>query len=377
MIVRLGLVLALLVQSDPLEGDLGKLHRELRVPRTGVWGLPWKLSLADARRQAVQERKPIFLCLPQGGNLLGVAHPSGIMMREVALNDPEVLRLLSSRFVPAALAVEDYQERKDEAGDFYRRATQGIWYGQFAFTASGEPLGRACAMHDAKELRDMLKGALEKFQPAAAPDAGPAENPKHPEGGLVLIATSKILGGKYPERKVDERDRPFYERFDPIYRSALRIDRLWVRKDEAVALADGKFPESLARRLAVYHLAIPGEGYWARQDVKTLAVDVVQGRLKGICHLETPQGFVGFRGELTGAVETKGGRVSRLDVLVKGMHWGARLCGDSAEGQKDPHNHFPLGEFPVAFAFALAGPEEGLLGEVTPSPLRNLAEYLK
>ena len=69
--------LASLTGRAALAGDAGlpaaefeKLHKELRAPREAWQTVPWKLSLLEARAQAVQEKKPIYM-LCRSGHPLG------------------------------------------------------------------------------------------------------------------------------------------------------------------------------------------------------------------------------------------------------------------------------------------------------------------
>jgi hypothetical protein len=50
--------------------EFEKLHKELRAPREPWQSIPWKLSLLEAREQAVKEKKPVYL-LCRSGHPLG------------------------------------------------------------------------------------------------------------------------------------------------------------------------------------------------------------------------------------------------------------------------------------------------------------------
>ena len=50
--------------------EFEKLHRQLQPPREEAWlSIPWKISLAEAREQAAQEMKPIFIWSMDGNPL--------------------------------------------------------------------------------------------------------------------------------------------------------------------------------------------------------------------------------------------------------------------------------------------------------------------
>ena len=53
------------------EADFRRLHKELQVSGKDPWrSIPWKISLLDAQRAAVSEKKPIFIWAMDG-------HPLG------------------------------------------------------------------------------------------------------------------------------------------------------------------------------------------------------------------------------------------------------------------------------------------------------------
>ena len=53
------------------EADFRRLHKELQVSVKDPWRtIPWKISLLDAQRAAVSEKKPIFIWAMDG-------HPLG------------------------------------------------------------------------------------------------------------------------------------------------------------------------------------------------------------------------------------------------------------------------------------------------------------
>ena len=69
----LGLGLGLLVTSafGLTEAEFQKLHRELQADPRATWRtIPWKISLLDAQRASVSQKKPIFIWAMDG-------HPLG------------------------------------------------------------------------------------------------------------------------------------------------------------------------------------------------------------------------------------------------------------------------------------------------------------
>ena len=75
---RLAIVALVLCAStgigDETKGQLNEAEFQRLAPRLrlrgGMWDLPWQVSITDARRVALKERKPIFMIV-NTGNCLG------------------------------------------------------------------------------------------------------------------------------------------------------------------------------------------------------------------------------------------------------------------------------------------------------------------
>jgi hypothetical protein len=57
--------------SKLTEAEFKRLHKEFQMPKTGLWAIPWKISIREARELAVKTGKPIHLWA-QDGHPLGV-----------------------------------------------------------------------------------------------------------------------------------------------------------------------------------------------------------------------------------------------------------------------------------------------------------------
>jgi hypothetical protein len=228
------------------------------------------------------------------------------------------------------------------------------------FTAGGKSLGNGGGYSAAPNLK-MLREALKKYRPEDEPAKLPPlvsrkedAIPGPPAGGLVLYVSWKVLGGR------EKSARPKGE--DNTQRNALGVDRLWVRKDEAEALVAGKFPESLKARMIRYHTHILGKA-------RSLDIEVRDGLLAGSMVPEKG----GDPAALRGVLEAKDGKVTRLELLLKGTgrrmkHYGF-LAGMEA---------IPEGETaPVALLFSLADPKDGLSRLPPHRSWRAMAAYLK
>jgi len=204
-----------------------------------------------------------------------------------------------------------------------------------------------------------LEKVLADFRPAGArriargkPDARYVRIP--PVGGLVIRVTSKVLGG-YAE--TDDKWRK-------LFQQSLGRDNLWVRRDEHQGLVRGAVLESLKKRLARFHLVDNTRGeppMWKASEIKRLDVSLRNGQLRGTVHLQTASGDRGYKAQLQGVVASKGGRVTRFDIVAKGVFWGE---GTYTRGA-------PKGRFPFAVAFTLATGSDDVADRVPPQGSRG------
>lgn len=296
-----------------------------------------------------------------------------IIDRASTFSDPEVVDLLRTKFVSAAID-QWYQRRQNDAeGRFYQKiARQGprknmrsTTQGLYACTADGKLLGYT-NNRGPERVKRMLKKALDSFEPSetAAIETG-SSDPRYPrevpQGGRVVRVTSKTLGG------FDENPGRWVETFQ----RSLGRDNLWILKDETEALCRGELNETLKRRLVRFHLIDNTRGeppMWKPEDVWTLELKLVDGTLSGRVHLETASGDRGFRGDLLGYVASSEGRLTRFDLVARGRHWGAG---------RYTRNACPKGKFPFAVSFRLPGePDEA--DKVPPQGIKGWARgYLQ
>lgn len=295
--------------------------------------------------------------------------------RASTFSDPEVIDLLKTKFVPVAVDLWPLHRSEDAEGELYRKvANQGPrkvpqnTQGLYAFDAEGRLLGFTHRAHEfgdrPEHVRNLLRKVLADFQfryqpPDAAPVSDGRTDPRAPEGGLVLDVTSRVLGGYSEPRNELEK----------ILQTSMGVDHLWVRKDEAEALARGAFPESLARRIARFHMIDNTRGeppLWESEEVRTLEVALEDGTISGRARVETASGRCGAELELRGEVEVKDGKVARFDLVAKGVFWSEGGRGRSAA---------PKGRYSVAIAFRrVEGNDEA--NRVPPQGLRE-RDYLK
>jgi hypothetical protein len=273
-----------------------------------------------------------------------------------------VVKLLRDRFVCIAVDnVNHPQLTPGERAFVLDRGLKGCTWGMSVFKAGGKVLEMGGSF-EAQGVVPMLQRTLEKFTPEDnldIPQPAPEELARlkqPPEGGLVCYVTWQVLGDYRAEGSPTTGD----ELYAGLYQRSLGVDRLWVRRDEAEALARGEFPESLKRRL------MPHIDYVVAGDVAKLELTASNDRLRGSFRTSA-----GDDGDLAGFVETSDGRVTRFDLLVKGLAEQLIDCGFSASLHVIPKGK----KLPVAVLFTLADPADELSRVV---PLRaNDENYLK
>lgn len=265
-----------------------------------------------------------------------------------------MLELLRTRFVPYALDNVENPNLTPAEKEFLSSFDSGVkacTIGMSAFTADGRKLASGGG-YEPKGVREMLKKALAEFKPdtvsASVPprdEAAVAGLRRAPEGGLVLYVTWKLVGEVVPEGNATTGNGTY----DKVFARALGSDRLWVRKDEAEALASGTFPESLKARMLRHHVQ-----YVMSKDAKSLDVALRDGRIEG----SFPVGDGDRKADALGFVEAKDGKVTRFELLVRG---GAQRVED--HGFSACLSVVPKGtRAPAALFFELADPREGLAG---------------
>ena len=269
--------------------------------------------------------------------------------RESTFANPQIVKLLQTRFIPVAIDQAYQRRQKDNEGRFYqkianqgpRKIGQGTTQGLYAADASGRFLGYNNNRAAARVL-GMMNAALQKHRPAkvAAIAKGKPDtryNPQLPKGGLVVRVTSKVLGG------YEETDNEFRR----IFQSSLGRDNLWIRADEHAALAKGQLPQSLLKRLARFHLVDNTRGeppIWRDNEIKKLEGTLRNGQLRATVQLQSADNKRAFEAQLFGHIETQAGKVTRLDLVAKGHFRGEGTYTRNA----------PKGRFPLAIAFTLA-----------------------
>jgi hypothetical protein len=277
-----------------------------------------------------------------------------VLDRASTFADPEIVRMLQTRFVPVALDQAYQRRQQDTEGEFYRKiAAQGprnnfqsTTQGFYIATASGDLL-LYNNNRDPAKLRRLMKRKLDEF--ASRGDAtshvkkieaariDPRYNPTPPEGGLVLRVRAKVLDGYEPTENPWQR----------IFQTAVSRDNLWVSRSEHQALVDGELPVSLQQRIARFHLVDNTRGeppMWRPNEIRSLDVNLDDGSLRGVVHLETERGDRGYEAELMGSLDVRDGAIVRFDMVALGKFWG--------EGRYT--RRAPQGKFPLAISFTLA-----------------------
>lgn len=275
--------------------------------------------------------------------------------RASTFSDPTIVELLKTKFIPVAID-QAYQRRQEDAeGEFYRKiALQGPRHdfegsttqGFYAATSSGKflfynnyrgPGGEEGLIGELNEALSAAAAGTESVAPIADGERDRRYAPQPPEGGLFLRAHSKVLHGYDPPK----------DRFQKIFQEGLGRDNFWITGAEHEALVRGELPDSLKLRLVRYHFVDNTRGeppMWERGEVRALSMTLKNGELRGSVSLSTDDGKRSYDAEMLGYVETDGKRVTRMDLVVRGLFEGR------GEYTKGP----PPGKFPLAISFTIA-----------------------
>lgn len=287
--------------------------------------------------------------------------------------DSKVIKQLRTKFIPVAVDVWYHERRRDGEGDYYRkvvkqspryqpnRTTQGF----YVFQPSGKLIVSWNNRGPAK-MKQFLRSSLKK---AVADKAGVLRDKldtrysrKPPGDGLVIDVFSKVTGGQWAKKA---------GKWDKLFRASSGHDHLWISGSEKKEIIAGNIPKALIRRIASFHLVDNTRGeppMWRRDELKK---SIMTHRRKagvryidGAFEMSTADGSRTFSGRLYGIIEKKKGKVTRFDLVVRGL----------AKGHGRYNLEPPIGNYPIAFAFALAKKGD-IAALVPPQGSRNLARY--
>jgi hypothetical protein len=295
-----------------------------------------------------------------------------VLDRASTFADPEIVKLLQTRFVPVAIDQAYQRRQQDSEGEFYRKIAgqgprnnfQGTTQGLYIATADGTLLSFS-NNRGAERIRRLMKEALAapkdtSAKVVTADQVDPRFNPQPPAGGLVVRVRAKVLGG-YEETE---------DQWRQIFQSAVSRDNLWISNSEHQALVRGDVPKSLQNRIAKFHLVDNTRGeppMWQDQEVRDVSMTLTGNRLSGKVHLETKNGQRGYQADLLGLLDVKDGQVVRFDVVARGDFWGD---GPYTKGA-------PRGKFPLAVSFELADGSD-VADDIPPQASRGwVAGYIR
>ena len=275
----------------------------------------------------------------------------------------KVVSLLKDKFVPVAVAIGTHGPAKDLEGELYKklveqRSTESF-QGYYVFDTACRVLQHeGGSRHDGEAVAAMLEKTLGDFVPNKKPISRkllPKDErmfPSPPENGLIIEVTSKMLEGFPDTVELDEKSSvktlPKLDFKFAVFNQSLGRDRLWILEEEANALAEGTFPETLQTRLTRFHLVDNTRCFpifWELSEIKKTSFELENGVLRGRVELQNAAGDRGYNADIYGVIETKDGKVTKFDMVANGDHWGGKAKGS---------HHPPKGKFPVAIGFTLS-----------------------
>jgi hypothetical protein len=278
-----------------------------------------------------------------------------------------VLELLKTRFIPYALDNVENPNLTPAEKEFLASFDSGqkaCTIGMSAFTADGRKLASGGG-YEPGAVKSLIQKALSEFKPESVQASVPPRDPaataslrRAPEGGLILYVTWKLIGDIQAQGSGTTGNGAY----DKVFERALGSDRLWVRRDEAEALVAGAFPDSLKARMLRHHVQ-----YVMGPEARTLDLGIQGGRMEG----RVPLGEPGRQADCLGFLESKNGKVTRFELLLRGYSRRVEDHGFSACLSVIPKD----AAVPTALYFELADPSDGLAGIL---PHRSRGEtYLK
>jgi hypothetical protein len=268
------------------------------------------------------------------------------MSRALIFSDSKVVNLISTRFIPCAVRTGWYLAPEEK--DFLKQIKHpGGTFRMYACTAGGKGL----PLRAAKSKLDQFEAVLSSFQPESnlrITDLSETSRKlvtEPPPGTEVVYVVWNVLDG------MDLLSLDKHPVYGKLQREA-GFDRLWIRKDEAVSLAKGEFPESLKKRMftkvnQVFFVPKPQQ----------LDVTLNDGRLSGRVLAKEKSSDDGYQLDLLGFVESKRGKLSRFDMVAKGTWQSDRVSAYASNLAWAAKKHRPV---TIAVSFTLADPGEAL-----------------
>jgi hypothetical protein len=282
-----------------------------------------------------------------------------------------VVNLLKTAFIP--VAIDQWYERRqqDTEGDFYRKIAGQGPRNNFKSTTQGlytaAPDGTFLDYTNSRQIsaiKQSMKTALKKYTPSETADLTEKSidakfSPELPANGLVVRVQAKVLDG-YP---------PTDDHFEKIFQTAVSRDNLWLTGEEHQALIRGTIPGSLQRKIARFHLVDNTRGeppMWNADELKRIEMAINGETITGRAHLETAKGDRGYTAEFRGKIAHSDNKITRFDLVAKGMFWG------TGQHTRTP----PPGKFPLGISFRIADGND-IADEIPPQASRGwLRGYL-
>lgn len=249
--------------------------------------------------------------------------------------------------------------------------------GMYTFSSDGTAYG-GMNRQNPQDVLDLLAHAKREhdMKPPDVPyvrGSFPRVKPEAPYGALIARSYSRIT-----PLPVGANPRNAY----------VGRDHLWILREEIDALVKGDFPDSLARRIALFQLRDNVRGQpavWNNEHIKRLNFIAVPSRSEGSMTVSISGDFLltapygrgtaqegfplpetGYEGRIEGLLkyDPSRGQVLDFQLLAEGMHWG-----------RSKHNpDEPSGKFPLKIAFVLV--DDDIARNIPPSAAGSGLNYL-
>ena len=303
--------------------------------------------------------------------------------RESTFAQPEIVELLKTKFVPVAIDQACQRRQKDAEGNLYRKIAGQGPRSDFQNTTQGFYIASAAGKlllynnnRDPKKLLRLMRERLREYELGAysfdrdqvQADIEATENEQSdarytlrpPVGGLVVRVHAKVLDGY--EKPASETEA--------VFQNSIARDNLWITAREQADLMAGRLPDALQRRIARFHLVDNTRGeppMWKQNEIRSLKLQLDNGKLDGSVHLETDDGTRGYKAKLRGHVTSNNEVVTDFELVALGEFFGEGGYTRNA----------PKGRFPFVVTFQLADGTD-IADAVAPQGARGWIDgYLK
>jgi hypothetical protein len=300
-----------------------------------------------------------------------------VLDRGSTFTDDEIVKLITEKTVPLAMDVYYFEHAKNNSlAEFYRALIAqrpdlkpgATSQGFYLFDPEGK-LYKGYNSRGCDALKKAIRDVVASYKPPALPSGAmetedPSDERTPPKGTVIVDCFAKITEAEWPPAKGLHQK---------LFQTSTGREHLWIMKNEASSLSRGKMPKALVKRIAKFHLNDFTRGepnIWQIADLKKMEMDLEPDgngyRLTGSVEIGDERGRLGYRASLYGRVESSSSKLTKFDVVAKGLYHGEGMFTKGA----------PPGEFTLVIAMRLADVKDGEALKAPPQGVNNYNAYV-